>query len=321
MAGLMAANKLANNRISVAIIDKGSGIGGRLATRRISVPNRAEGRIDYGAQFFTVKDPSFTEYLQEWQRAGLIRKWFDGHPTLKNESDNSGHPRYIGQKGMREIAKYLTQNIDIFQQEKVIKLKYSSRWETVTESSKSFFSSVIILTPPLPQSLELLENSGLKYDKKSSNALYKVQYDKCIALMAILDSPSEIPEPGVLELTDDSICWLADNRKKGISEKITTITIHTTPQFSHENWDEDNDELSKKIVNKSLQWLRSVPIINQIHRWRYSRVQNPYPQSYSYLSEPGPLVLAGDAFMESRVEAAALSGIAAANKILQILNN
>jgi predicted NAD/FAD-dependent oxidoreductase len=104
----------------------------------------------------TAKDPAFAEYVKEWREAGLIRKWFERHPTLKNESNSSGYPRYIGRKAIREIAKHLAKNIDIFQQGKVIQLRYASRWEIITKSTKSFFSSVVILTPPLPQSLELM---------------------------------------------------------------------------------------------------------------------------------------------------------------------
>jgi hypothetical protein len=40
------------------------------------------------------------------------------------------------------------------------------------------------------------------------------QYDKCLALMAIIDLQSGILEPGALKLAGDNSSWLADNQKK-----------------------------------------------------------------------------------------------------------
>ena len=46
IAGLVAARSLQSRGFSVLVLDKGRGVGGRLATR-----NFEGGRFDYGAQF------------------------------------------------------------------------------------------------------------------------------------------------------------------------------------------------------------------------------------------------------------------------------
>ena len=49
LAGLSAANKLAKNGSNIIVIDKGRGVGGRLASRRIG-----EAVFDHGAQFINL---------------------------------------------------------------------------------------------------------------------------------------------------------------------------------------------------------------------------------------------------------------------------
>ena len=57
ISGLIAATELKRNNFEVTILDKGRGIGGRLATRRIKHSVDIEGIFDYGAQHFTVNNP------------------------------------------------------------------------------------------------------------------------------------------------------------------------------------------------------------------------------------------------------------------------
>ena len=60
MAGLSAARELEKRGRSVALLDKGRGVGGRMANRRF------EGaRFDTGAQFFSVRSRPFRRLLEE----------------------------------------------------------------------------------------------------------------------------------------------------------------------------------------------------------------------------------------------------------------
>ena len=52
LSGLIAAGTLQANGARVLVLDKGRGVGGRLATRRTH-----SGIFDHGAQFFTAGDP------------------------------------------------------------------------------------------------------------------------------------------------------------------------------------------------------------------------------------------------------------------------
>ena len=78
ISGLIAAQVLQRHRIKVTVLDKGRGIGGRLATRRVNVPEYGQGIFDYGAQHFQVTDIKFQKLLDDWMQVGLVEKWTDG---------------------------------------------------------------------------------------------------------------------------------------------------------------------------------------------------------------------------------------------------
>ena len=59
LSGLVAAHELVKNNWEVLVLDKGRGVGGRLATRRA-----AEAKFDHGAQYFSTKTPDFQSFAE-----------------------------------------------------------------------------------------------------------------------------------------------------------------------------------------------------------------------------------------------------------------
>ena len=73
IAGLAAARQLHAAGLACTLFDKGRGVGGRMATRRVDGFH-----FDHGAQFFTAKGASFGALVAEWRDAGQAAEWFDG---------------------------------------------------------------------------------------------------------------------------------------------------------------------------------------------------------------------------------------------------
>ena len=86
------------------VLDKGRGVGGRLATRRIEA-----GCADHGAQFFTVRAARFQQYVNRWLEQTLVFRWSTGWSdgSLDTDISGDGHPRYAVRSGMNALPKYL----------------------------------------------------------------------------------------------------------------------------------------------------------------------------------------------------------------------
>ena len=87
LAGAVAARILHQAGLAVRVYDKGRGVGGRMATRRVA-DGPARGVIfDHGAQYITARDPAFVDAIQRWGAAGVVSTWaepdwFVGQPGI-----------------------------------------------------------------------------------------------------------------------------------------------------------------------------------------------------------------------------------------------
>ncbi|MBN2365895.1 MAG: FAD-dependent oxidoreductase [Calditrichaeota bacterium] len=308
ICGLMAAHRLTKQGMVVTILDKGRGAGGRIATRRLATSGGIEAVADYGAQFVTVSDRKLKPFMDEWRKSGILKLWYQ---------DEKKNDRYIGIHGLRDITRHLARNLTVHQQKKVIQISHEGNWIVKNTDDSCFQADVLILTPPLPQSLELLRLGNIPLEKSLLSELQKIRYTKCIAIMGIPKKPGLIPSPGGLQLREGPVQWIADNQKKGISPHCPSITIHAEHQFSEEYYEKPDEEIVSVLGNAVKDWISGEWETVKIHRWKYSRPVTFFPELSLLLRNPGPLVLAGDAFSNARVESAALSGLDAADKLLQ----
>ena len=91
IAGLLAARTLQERGLQVTVLDKGRGVGGRMATRRIG-----SAVFDHGAQFFTARDPRFQALVNSWLAAEVAAEWCRGFAGPEGVRQDDGHPRYRG---------------------------------------------------------------------------------------------------------------------------------------------------------------------------------------------------------------------------------
>ena len=75
LTGIMAARTLTDKGYEVLLIDKGKSVGGRMATRRIG-----GGKVDHGAQFFTVRTERFQSEVDQWLSQGFIKPFRKQRP-------------------------------------------------------------------------------------------------------------------------------------------------------------------------------------------------------------------------------------------------
>ncbi len=312
IAGLTAARELKDRGVEVLVLDKGRGVGGRMATRRIG-----EARFDHGAQFFTVRNERFEKMVRSWVDAGVAREWSRGFPSRRDETLDDGHPRYCGTDGMVTIPKYLAIPLDLRINLRIAAIAANKHgWLLRTSDGEELETEALIVTAPIPQALTLFAAGNVKLPNSSMAELQRIQYDPCIAVLVSLSEASGIPDPGGIKLSGEPISWMADNHMKGISPGGFGVTIHTGPEFSRNHWDIPDVEIVRELLKTVGPWLTQRPSSYQVHRWRYSRPFLVHPKSFLMVDDPAALVFAGDGFRGSKIEGAALSGLAAADALL-----
>lgn len=308
MAGMAAAAALQQSGRQVLVVDKGRGVGGRMATRR-----EGDATFDHGAQFVTARDSRFVEWLERARSAGVAVEWCRGF-----DSQTDGHLRWRGLTGMSSLAKHMGSGLDVIQQAQVSLVRRSSdSWIVCMSDGEVWSAKSLIITAPLPQALMLLEAGEVPLESEFKQQLSAIDYERCFAVMAVLDGPSRLPPLGGFTPAHEAISWIADNQLKGVSV-APAVTLHATHFFSVQHWDRDREETAKRLLLEAKDWIGAQVKSFRIHGWRFSRPMATHPESCAVVCSDPPLVLAGDAFCGPRVEGAVLSGWAAAEAVIQL---
>jgi hypothetical protein len=298
----------------VTILEKSRGVGGRMSARRWE-----KGVFDHGAQFITVRSPEFQQFVEEWKSLGIVREWSRSFPSAGADAPVESLPRLIGIPGMTAVAKHLARDLDVRLNTRIVGVDLRGNgWVVHSDEEEEFSAAALLLTAPLPQSLMILDTGTVRLPHELHIELHAINYHPCLAVLARLDGPSAIPEPGGLHLGPEPVRWVADNRMKGISPADTTVTIHAGPIFSEKHYSSSSELVASILTDAVQQHLGSMVLETEVHRWRYSEPTHIYAQPALLAIVTPPLAFAGDAFAGARIEGAALSGIAAADILLRL---
>jgi renalase len=315
ISGLLAAKALNESGWAVTVLDKSRGVGGRMATRRVG-----EGTFDHGAQFFTVRGERFANLVEGWLRAGVATEWTRGFADAEGQPNEDGHPRYRGSEGMTSIPKHIAQGLDVRTSERVVGVDDGDDdWEIECESGLRVAGGALVLGVPVQQALDLTSSGSYTLPDGARRQLEAVSYNPCLALMILLDDSTGVPEPGGMQIKSEPLDWICDNRRKSISE-APAVTVHAGPEWSRSHFEDDETEITESMISRASDHLgtdlASATVETSLARWRFSWVKNPHPEPCLVASDDPPLLFCGDAFGQPKVEGAALSGLAAADRLL-----
>lgn len=317
IAGLCAANELARSGRKVVVLDKARGIGGRMATRRLG-----DAVCDHGAQFFTVRGRAFGSIVRQAEEAGAVAVWCRGFGEAAD-----GHPRWRGAQAMTDLPKQLAAiAIDLG-----VRVRTSAKAtavhtaadhvRVVIDGSDPVLAKAVVLTSPVPQSLDLLAAGAAAVDEPAARALAAIDYDPCFALMLVLDRPSLVPPPGGMQFGAGPLAWLADNQQKGISP-VPALTAHAAGSFSRERFEDPPADVAAAMLEMVRPWLGDAIVTEQsLQRWKFAQPTTILSEPLVAVSTRPPIVCCGDAFAGPKVEGAASSGLAAARWLDRILSD
>ncbi len=322
LSGLSAAMRLAGvgpnalpagdgPRPTVRLVESGRSVGGRLATRQMG-----HALLDHGAQFFTVRSAAMQAQVEAWLAEGVVEEWCRGFAEV------DGYPRYRAAGGMQALARHLraqleAAGVDIVTGRRVQALvPAGDAWSAIYDGAtrEPDEARAVVLTPPVPDALPLLEAGGVPLSAEHRALLTDFTYHQVLALLTRLDRSPGLAEPGALQQPDDpTFSFVADNQAKGISAQ-PAVTFHTAHALSAELWDRSDAEVVEHLLGPARDLLGGATIVeHQLKRWRHSGPRSPHPDPCLVVADrPGPLALAGDGFGGSKFEGAYLSGLAAA---------
>ncbi len=304
MSGLAAARRLRTGGFPVTLVDKSRVVGGRMATRRFG-----GGAGDQGAQHISVRTDAFAVEMERLVDDGVATEWLRSPSITRPE--RGVEPRYAGVGGMRRIPERLAEGLDVITGTRIGRLAFDGAHVTAVDVDGRAVATAgsVIVTPPLPQALDLLEVSGL--DRPVD--LDGVAYHASLTVLATLDAPSAIPG-GHVAPPGSIVGWIADNEHKGVSE-VPSITVQSTAAFAARHIEGDRDAWAALLLEAARPHHSGTPIATHAHAWRYAEPTSTFDEGARRVDAPAPLVLAGEVSAGARVEGAWTSGVAAADLI------
>ena len=291
-----------NTDLEINLFDKARGLGGRLATRRAE-----DGKFDHGAQYFSIERISNLPEIQMLINEGVI-------------SNIEDKDIYFSPDGMTNIAKKLLIDFNIFKEHKLVSIdKENENYKLFFENGSTFNSDYIIMSCPMPQSLEILNKSKIDFDNNLIKALEDLNYFPCIVVMIKSEIKlSNLDKHIGTDVDSKNISWIGDNYRKKVSSIENYYTIQCSPEFSYENFENEYDETNEKLKHDMEKIFGSNYQILSNHKWRYSIPKNFYQGDNSLvINQKDFLGLCGDIFTNGRFDGAITSGLSIADKFLK----
>ena len=295
MAGLACARRLADAGHAPVVLDKGRGIGGRVATRRVG-----DLQFDHGAQYVNAHGAGFAAVLHSL--GGAVADW----------QDSTGRTHSVGVPGMTAIPKALGAELDIRQNAQVARVVQNDDGWALHLDTGTMRAARVVVTVPAPQVADLL---GAEH--RLVAALAPVRLAPCLTLMAAVTAPAPFI---TRQDADDPLTWIAqDSAKPGRPQGVATQWVAQADEaFSQTHLEKTPTEITARMLPLLCDRL-NVPLDRvthaAAHRWRYARVTQALGQPF-LRSPDATLYLGGDWCIGPRVEAAWTSGTAIADDIL-----
>ena len=322
LAGLICAHRLGIHGLATTVFEKGRGPGGRQSTRREALGEHMV-HFDHGAQYFTVRDPEFEQFLEPFRRGpdAIVRPWTSpvvsiGEGEILGRSENT--ERLVCCPGMNALSKRLAEDVELRVATRVHAChRERDGWTLVDEDDKVLARGrSLVITAPAAQALAMLPDEAPLRD-----TLRSIRYAPCWAVMVHFPLPLDQDFGGAF-VDRSPLSWIANNdskpgRNPGGSPGESWI-LHGSPEWSYAHLEDSPEEIAEQLIEAlaaALQRDLPKPDLVRAHRWRYA-LPTVAAGSPCLWDAEWNLAVAGDGCPAgARVEGAFLSGWTAARRI------
>lgn len=327
ISGLACARVLQEQGCGVVVFDRGRGPGGRMATRTPSDPDIPE--FDHGAPYFTVCDAQFGRYVRSWIEDGVCDRWPAKQARWANgvlEAVKADTPLVVGTPSMKVICQHLARGLEVRVSTAITHIhRDESGWllSCDGQTDEGPFDAVVLAMAP-EQAARLVGSTKVSFGAEL-RAITSVPV--WAGLFGISGIGDRLPDD--LEVVGDEAIEriIRNERKPGrTATDVAALTVHARSDWSAERYDAQRQAIAQELADHTCRLLSDVMgqtiarerfSIVQAHRWGLARPANPSPRACFFDPAIG-LVVCGDGLGGSGVEAAFLSGRAAAGRVLSL---
>ena len=311
IAGISCASELQQAGYEVVLFDKARSVGGRMTSKRT-----LHGYMDFGAQYFTARDPLFQQQVARWQQQGVVSRWlapiyqYQQHNLIASPDEQQ---RFIGVPAMHSPLKWQAKRLQNYISCRIVALQPAANlWHLVSEQGESYgpFEHVVIAIPPV-QAASLLPPAN-------KIPLPETLLQPCWAVTLVLARASGHPAGGIfIKDKDSNLSWVSRHNSKPGRAQAESWLLHFSPAFSALHleqdivfWRETAEQALAKLLTQPIQVVDVVA-----HRWLYAQINDKAAAGVIEGAIGQGLWLAGDWTRGGRVENAWLSGYDIAIKI------
>ena len=336
VAGCAAAWALREDPIDVVVFEKSRGISGRAATRR-----RHGCAYDHGANYFKAEEPRVETLIRRLLPTDELVSisgdvWtFDEQGTLhEGDPEHNRATKWTYRNGISTLGKLLlgASAADVHRQRRVVRLEQrAAGWHLTSEGREALGPfEAVLLTPPAPQTLTLVEDGSMEAGVRSAirqalgGVSYRIQYSFTLAY----DTPIERPAPFFGLVNPDGrhdVAWLSfENDKPGhVPSGTTLLIVQMAPAWSQARYDAPPEALASEAAEHASALLGidlRQPVWTDHQRWRYALPEARAEEEALTPVHAAGLYVAGDALEgQGRVPLALRSGLDAAERIRAFL--
>lgn len=340
LAGCAAARALADAGHPVTLLEKSRGLGGRMATRRVTLPLAAEPaaevHFDHGTPAFTARGRAFELAVQAMAARGAVAPWT---PPLAEGSyrDLDTVTRWVATPDLPAWCRALAGpaadpaspggDITLRAQHRVDRLeRRDAQWHVhgvrvdgppgAAETPFDCAAPLLLVTAPAPQSATLLAPHRPEWAARARS----VPMQPTWTLMAVADGidPDRLPPWGLARPQRGPLAWvLRQDSRPGRSPLPGAVAFvaHASVDWSITHLEAEPERVQAMLLEALSAWTGPQPWRHvMVHRWRYATVERAAAQQPGLGLFDGAtgLAVAGDWLGGGGVEGAWLSGRAMA---------
>jgi predicted NAD/FAD-dependent oxidoreductase len=267
-----------------------------------------------------VRDDRLKRYVQSWQSDGIVEPWKGKVQVIKKgriSDEKQVTERWVGVPAMDAIPGHLAAAIEIELNVDIMSVTDDNgRWRLSDQHNKTYgpYDAVIVAIPPA-RTTEFLSSSP-----ELLNRVAKVEMQPCLAVMAAFEKPLDVSFDAAF-IHQSPVRWAARNNSKPGRPEPECWVFHAKAEWSQTVYNrKDHKTVERSLLVSFFESIGQtfIELIYQSTRyWRSAAAVNPLNAGCLWDAELN-IGVRGDWCQMSRVEGAALSGMAMAGRILGV---